>query len=52
MITFVLGFQDWQWAVGTGVWIDDILDEVEDPKLRAALERLGTGVMSRKNRRT
>ena len=28
MITFVLGFQDWQWAVGTGVWIDDILDEV------------------------
>ncbi|MBY6004729.1 cache domain-containing protein [Salipiger bermudensis] len=28
MITFVLGFQDWQWAVGTGVWIDDIVEEV------------------------
>ncbi|WP_020038751.1 cache domain-containing protein [Salipiger mucosus] len=28
MITFVLGFQDWQWAVGTGVFIDDILDTV------------------------
>ena len=28
MITFVLGFQDWQWAVGTGVWIDDIVDQV------------------------
>ncbi|MBU2962626.1 cache domain-containing protein [Citreicella sp. C3M06] len=28
MITFVLGFQDWQWAVGTGVWIDDITHEV------------------------
>ena len=28
MITFVLGFQDWQWAVGTGVWIDDIVEQV------------------------
>lgn len=28
MITFVLGFQDWQWAVGTGVWIDDVTREV------------------------
>ncbi|TDH38705.1 DUF721 domain-containing protein [Pseudohoeflea suaedae] len=32
--------------------LDDILDEVEDPKLRAALERLGTGVLARKNRQT
>ncbi len=28
MITFVLGFQDWRWAVGTGVFIDDILASV------------------------
>ena len=28
MITFVMGFQDWQWAVGTGVWIDDVLATV------------------------
>ncbi|NDV51850.1 MULTISPECIES: cache domain-containing protein [unclassified Salipiger] len=28
MIAFVLGFQDWQWAVGTGVWIDDVLATV------------------------
>lgn len=28
MITFVLGFQDWQWAVGTGVFIDDVLASV------------------------
>ncbi|APZ54931.1 cache domain-containing protein [Salipiger abyssi] len=28
MISFVLGFQDWQWAVGTGVWIDDIVEQV------------------------
>ncbi|KAB2543577.1 histidine kinase [Salipiger aestuarii] len=28
MISFVLGFQDWQWAVGTGVWIDDITREI------------------------
>ncbi|MEM6341233.1 MAG: cache domain-containing protein [Pseudomonadota bacterium] len=28
MITFVLGFQDWQWAVGTGVFIDDVIASV------------------------
>ena len=28
MITFVLGFQDWRWAVGTGVFIDDVLARV------------------------
>lgn len=28
MITYVMGFQDWQWAVGTGVFIDDILETV------------------------
>ncbi|THH38925.1 histidine kinase [Aliishimia ponticola] len=28
MITFVLGFQDWRWAVGTGVFIDDVLGTV------------------------
>jgi two-component system NarL family sensor kinase len=24
MITYVIGFQDWQWAVGTGVFMDDV----------------------------
>jgi len=28
MISYVLGFQDWRWAVGTGVYIDDILATV------------------------
>ncbi|CUH66652.1 Signal transduction histidine-protein kinase/phosphatase DegS [Thalassovita gelatinovora] len=28
MITYVLGLQDWQWAVGTGVFIDDVLTQV------------------------
>ena len=28
MITFVLGLQDWRWAVGTGVYIDDVLASV------------------------
>ncbi len=32
--------------------LDTMLEEVEDPTLRAALERLGTGVMTRKSRRT
>ncbi|TDK50786.1 cache domain-containing protein [Antarcticimicrobium luteum] len=28
MVTYVLGLQDWQWAVGTGVFIDDVLTQV------------------------
>ena len=28
MITYVLGLQDWQWAVGTGVFIDDVVAQV------------------------
>lgn len=28
MITYVMGLQDWQWAFGTGVYIDDILATV------------------------
>lgn len=28
MVAFVLGLQDWQWAVGTGVFIDDVLATV------------------------
>ena len=28
MITYVVGLQDWQWAIGTGIFIDDVLDGV------------------------
>ena len=28
MVTYVIGLQDWRWAVGTGVFIDDVLSEV------------------------
>ena len=28
MIAFVLGLQDWRWAIGTGVFIDDVLATV------------------------
>ncbi|GHG79937.1 cache domain-containing protein [Pseudodonghicola xiamenensis] len=28
MITYVLGLQDWQWVVGTGVYIDDVLASI------------------------
>jgi two-component system, NarL family, sensor kinase len=28
MIAYVIGFQDWRWAVGTGVFIDDVLASV------------------------
>ncbi|WP_439156263.1 cache domain-containing protein [Yoonia sp.] len=28
MIVYVNGLQDWRWAIGTGVFIDDVLDNV------------------------
>ena len=28
MVSYVVGLQDWQWAVGTGIFIDDVLDSV------------------------
>ncbi|MEK0163872.1 cache domain-containing protein [Phaeobacter sp. JH20_36] len=28
MVAYVLGLQDWQWAIGTGVFIDDVLASV------------------------
>lgn len=28
MVTYVIGLQDWQWAVGTGIFIDDVRDSV------------------------
>ncbi|OIQ33684.1 MAG: histidine kinase [Alphaproteobacteria bacterium MedPE-SWcel] len=36
MIAYVVGLQDWQWAVGTGVFIDDVLASVASS--RAELE--------------
>lgn len=28
MVTYVIGLQDWRWAIGTGVFIDDVLGTV------------------------
>ncbi len=28
MVTYVIGLQDWQWAVGTGIFIDDVIETV------------------------
>ena len=28
MVVFVNGLQDWRWAIGTGIFIDDVLDTV------------------------
>ena len=28
MVSYVIGLQDWQWAVGTGIFIDDVLETV------------------------
>jgi len=37
MVAYVVGLQDWQWAVGTGIFIDDVLDELS--AARIATER-------------
>lgn len=29
VLTYVIGLQDWQWAIGTGVWLDDVLAQGE-----------------------
>ncbi len=34
--SYVIGWQDWRWAVGTGIWIDDVMDQVASA--RAATE--------------
>ncbi len=36
MVSYVVGLQDWQWAVGTGIFIDDVLATVATE--RAAVE--------------
>jgi two-component system NarL family sensor kinase len=36
MVTYVVGLQDWRWAIGTGVFIDDVLESVA--AARAATE--------------
>ncbi len=28
MYSYVIGLQDWRWAVGTGIWIDDVVAQV------------------------
>lgn len=28
MVTYVIGLQDWRWAVGTGIFIDDVVAEM------------------------
>src|SRR5690606_5955784 len=28
MISYVVGFQDWRWALGTGIFIDDVRETV------------------------
>ena len=33
MVAYVVGLQDWQWAVGTGVFIDDVLASVAAVRL-------------------
>lgn len=41
MVTYVIGLQDWRWAVGTGVFIDDVLATVNAARagVEARLQR-------------
>ncbi|MEO0751415.1 MAG: cache domain-containing protein [Pseudomonadota bacterium] len=38
MVTYVIGLQDWRWAVGTGVFIDDVLAVVEAARAQVEAE--------------
>jgi two-component system NarL family sensor kinase len=40
MISYVVGLQDWRWAVGTGVFVDDILGSVAAARAETE-ERIG-----------
>lgn len=37
MVAYVLGLQDWRWAVGTGVFIDDVLSSVAQSRAEVEL---------------
>ncbi|PWJ18058.1 cache domain-containing protein [Jannaschia seohaensis] len=47
VLTYVIGLQDWQWAIGTGVFLDDVLAQVETARadvraeVRAQFLRIG-----------
>ncbi|MGK7653093.1 cache domain-containing protein [Roseovarius sp. B08] len=32
MVTYVIGFQDWRWVIGTGVFIDDVIATVNSAR--------------------
>ncbi|MEL7011957.1 MAG: cache domain-containing protein [Pseudomonadota bacterium] len=38
MVTYVIGLQDWRWAVGTGVFIDDVLAVVDAARAQVVAE--------------
>ncbi|MEM0978176.1 MAG: cache domain-containing protein [Pseudomonadota bacterium] len=33
MVSYVIGLQDWRWAVGTGIFIDDVLKELSAARM-------------------
>ncbi|MFU8778567.1 MAG: cache domain-containing protein [Roseovarius sp.] len=52
MVTYVIGLQDWRWAVGTGVFIDDVVATVtaSREKVETRVERtflyIGTAMLA------
>ncbi len=48
MIVYVSGLQDWQWAVGTGIFIDDVLETVAIARadVEARIDRTTLYIMS------
>ena len=38
MVTYVIGLQDWRWAVGTGVFIDDVVAVVDAARAQVEAE--------------
>lgn len=36
MVSYVIGLQDWRWAVGTGIFIDDVTENVATARVETA----------------
>lgn len=44
MVTFVIGLQDWRWALGTGIFIDDVRETVAEARADVEARVRQTGI--------
>lgn len=48
IVTYVVGLQDWRWAIGTGVFIDDVLETVASSRaeVEARVQRTSVYILA------